>query len=161
MRWYRRAAEQKAPHAMCSIATLYHFGKGVPQDLDEAAKFYRLELAIVEDCAHSQFSLGQIYEVKNDMDEALKWYRRAAAEGVPPAQARLGDLLSDGLSTKPDYVEACQWLSLAAAGGDKISEIRLRRVKTKLTSEQLDEVAKRVATVTQRLEEQSKRAKSQ
>jgi tetratricopeptide (TPR) repeat protein len=159
--WYRRAAEQNAPHAMCSIAVMYNFGKGVPQDLDKAARFYRDELAIVEDCVYSQFNLGQICEAKNDLEEALKWYRRAAEEGWPPAEARLGDLLSDSFFSKPDFVEACQWLSLAAAAGDKMSEARLHRMKTKLTSQQLDEVEKRVAGLTRRLEEQKKRAKPQ
>ena len=153
MRWYRKAAEQKEPHANCSIAALYHFGKGMPQDLDEAVKLYRPEAE--GNCVYSQINLGQIYETRNDMDEALNWYRLAAGEGATPAQAKLGDLLSDGLFTKPDYVEACQWLSLAAAG-DKISEVRLRRVKAKLSAGQLTEVERRVAAVTQHLEEKKK-----
>jgi TPR repeat protein len=154
MRWYRKAAEQKEPHAACSIARLYHNGKGVTQDLDEAARWYRLEAE--GDCEAAQFNLGLIAEGRLDTDAAVKWYRLAAAAGVVPAQSKVGDLLSDGLFARADYVEACQWLSLAAVGGDKMSEIRLRRLKPKLTIEQLREVEKRVAAVTERLARKKK-----
>jgi hypothetical protein len=60
------------------------------------------------------------------------------------------------LFARADYVEACQWLSLAAVAGDKMSEIRLRRLKPKLTIEQLREVEKRVAAVTERLARKKK-----
>jgi TPR repeat protein len=90
-------------------------------------------------------------------EEALKWYRRAAEAGATPAQAKLGNLLSDGFSTTPDYVEACQWLMLAADGGDKSSQLRLRRIKAKLAIEQFQEAVKRAAAVTHRLEEQAKK----
>jgi TPR repeat protein len=154
MRWYRKAAEQKEPHAACSIARLYHNGKGVTQDLDEAARWYRLEAE--GDCEAAQFSLGLISEARLDTDAAVKWYRLAAAAGVVPAQSKVGDLLSDGLFAKADYVEACQWLSLAAVGGDKMSEIRLRRLKPKLTIEQLREAEKRAAAVTEGLARKKK-----
>jgi TPR repeat protein len=156
LQWYRKAAEQKGKHALCSIGVLYQFGKGVPQDLDEAATWYHRELNTSDGCICAQMNLGQILETKSAPEEALKWYRLAAAGGMPPAQARLGDMLSDGLSTKPDYVEACQWLSLAAAAGDKVSAIRLRRVKTKLTSEQWNAVDQRVTTISRQLKEKEK-----
>jgi len=157
MRWYRKAADQKEPHATCQIAVLYHEGIGVPQDLDEAAKWYRLEAD--GNCARSQFNLGRILEAKLDTDAAVKWYRRAAEGGVTAAQAKLGDLLSDGLFAKPDYVEACQWLSLAATAGDKFSEIRFRRLKAKLTLEQIMDAEKRADAVTKRLEQINKEQK--
>ena len=84
-------------------------------------------------------------------------YRRAAEAGATPAQAKLGNLLSDGFSTTPDYVEACQWLMLTADGGDKSSQLRLRRIKAKLAIEQFKEAVKRAAAVTHRLEEREKK----
>ena len=151
MRWYRKASAQHEPHANCSIAALHQDGKGVAQDLDEAARLFRLEAEA--NCARAQFDLGRILETKLDSEAALQWYRRAAEQGLPAAQARAGDLLSDGLFVTADLVESCQWLSLAAAAGDKLSEIRLRRLKAKLTNEQLGEVEKRVTAATRRLDE--------
>ena len=95
-------------------------------------------------------------ETKLDAEGAVKWYRRAAADGTTAAQVKLGDLLSEGLFVTADYVEACQWLSLAAGAGDKMSGISLRRLKAKLTDEQLKEAEKRAAAVTQRLEDMKK-----
>jgi TPR repeat protein len=145
MRWYRKAAEQKQPHAPCRIADLYREGKGVEADLDEAAKWYRIEAE--GKCSEAQFNLARICDSQNKLAEALKWYRRAAEAGNADARAHLGDVLSDGVFITPDYVEACQWLMLAAQEGDKVSEIRLRRVKAKLSAEQLAEVQKRVDRV--------------
>jgi TPR repeat protein len=150
MRWYRKAAEQKEPHAMCRIGDLYHDGRGVRADLDEAARWYRVEAE--GNCAMAQWKLGSILDNSLGTDAALPWYRRAAEGGLPVAQAKLGDLLSDGLFVKPDPVEACQWLSLAAGSGDRLSVIRLGRLKTKMTLKQLEEAAQRAAAVTQRLE---------
>jgi TPR repeat protein len=155
MRWFREAAKHDEPHAACSIAGLYRDGKGVRQDLDEALKWYRLDAQ--KDCAIAQVNLGAILEMQLHTEEALKWYRRAAEAGATPAQAKLGNLLSDGFSTTPDYLEACQWLMLAADGGDKSSQLRLRRIKAKLAIEQFKEAVKRAAAVTHRLEEREKK----
>jgi TPR repeat protein len=134
MVWYRKAVEKKGQHASCHIATLYQLGKGV-----------------------AQFNLGLILETKHDTDAALQWYRRAAEGGVTQAQAKMGELLNDSLFGKPDYVEACMWLSLAADAGDKISATLLRRVKPKLTYNQLLQANDRAAAVTKRLEEIQKK----
>ena len=90
----------------------------------------------------AQFFLGQAYEERNRIPEALESYRKAAGQGVLQAAVRLGDLLSDGVSTTPDYVEAWAWLSVAAERGDRISGARAQRLEEKLTAEQL-KVARR------------------
>jgi TPR repeat protein len=155
MRWYRKAAAQKEPHATCRIAELFREGKGVHKDLDEAAKWYRTEAE--GECAGAQVNLARIYDQQNNTAEALKWYRRGAESGNVTAQAYLGDFLSDGLFTTPDYVEACQWLILAAqAQTDKAMEFSLRRLKTKLTPDQLKEAEERAEKVTRRLAEKEK-----
>jgi TPR repeat protein len=155
MLWYCRALEKKEPHASCHIARLYLVGKGVTQNLDEAARLYLVEAK--GDCVYAQFMLGLIMEGKSGSDAALPWYRRAAEGGVTGAQAKMGELLSDNLFGKPDYVEACVWLSLAADSGDKISATLLRRVKLKLTYNQLLEAHDRASAVTKRLEENQKK----
>ena len=49
--------------------------------------------------------------------------------GVTEAQVHLADLLTDGISAAPDYVEACQWLLLAAQAENRLAQIRLRSVE--------------------------------
>jgi TPR repeat protein len=150
MRWYRKAAEQKEPHATCRIADLYRDGKGVERNLDEAAKWYQREANGT--CRGAQVNLGLIFEAQHNMPEALKWYRRAAEGGETSAQAKLGDILSDGFTVPSDYVEACQWLILAVEKEENlVLEVDLRRVKAKLTPEQLEQAQERANAVTLRL----------
>lgn len=50
-----------------------------------------------------------------DLAEALRWYRRAADNGQPAAQFRLGVLLSR--ASPPDEAAAARWYEAAAEGG--------------------------------------------
>src|SRR5882724_2045801 len=56
----------------------------------------------------SQFWLGAAYEQgwfgKADFQEALKWFRRAAAHGNADAQTSLGQMYEDGEGVKQNYV---------------------------------------------------------
>jgi TPR repeat protein len=137
MEWYLKASTNKAPHAACRIGDMYFEGKGVSKDLDQAVKWYRIEGE--GSCPDSQSKLAGILEQKGETSEALKWFRKAAEGGNVDAQVKLGDLLSDDVFGTPDYVQACVWLGLAAENGHKPSEIRLRRLRTKLTREQRHE----------------------
>ncbi len=60
-----------------------------------------------------------------DYAEAAKWFRKAAEQGSPPAQAGLGIMYNDGLGVPQDYVQAYMWLNLAAArGGGDYAKVR-------------------------------------
>jgi TPR repeat protein len=67
----------------------------------------------------AQYRLGRLYEegrgVRKDLDEAARWYRKAADQTDPAAQLRLGILLSPGNGTRTDIVEAHMWLNLSAS----------------------------------------------
>jgi hypothetical protein len=62
--------------------TYYFGGKGIPQDYQEAMRWYRLAAEHVQGRewqAIAQFSLGQMYDlglgVPQDYREAVRWYR--------------------------------------------------------------------------------------
>ena len=59
----------------------------------------------------------------------------------------------------PDYVEACQWLILAAESGNKVYAINLRIVKARLSPEQLKEAEARANAIKDRLEAKEEEAK--
>jgi len=59
------------------------------------------------------FATGQ--GVPQDHAEAVKWYRKAADQGLAQAQSRLGVMYAKGQGVSQDYVEACKWFDLAAA----------------------------------------------
>lgn len=62
----------------------------------------RAEQGVVE----SQFALGNMYfkgnGVEQNIEEALKWYRRAAEKGNAMAQLKLGFIYEDGRGVPQD-----------------------------------------------------------
>jgi hypothetical protein len=65
--------------------------------------------------AHN-FAVGR--GVKKDFKEALKWYRRAAAQGDSKAQFNLGYMYYNGEALPRDYPKALEWFGKAAKQGD-------------------------------------------
>jgi len=49
----------------------------------------------------------------------VKWYRKAAAQGLANAQDNLGVMYGKGRGVPQDYVQAHKWFNLAATKGDK------------------------------------------
>ena len=45
----------------------------------------------------------------------MKWYQRAADQGLADAHFNLGTMYRDGLGAVQDYVQAHKWYTLAAA----------------------------------------------
>lgn len=99
----------------------------------------------------AQFNLAKNYEagrgkLKRDYTEAERWYRRAAEQGDPFAQASLGLLFRFGKGVAQDYVEAYKWFYLAASlttGSDRDSIVELRdSTAARLTAEQIAEAAR-------------------
>jgi TPR repeat protein len=70
---------------------MYDLGEGVPQDLAEAARWYRA--AADQDHASAQNNLGLMYDygegVEENAAEAVRWYRRAAEQEHAGAQNNL------------------------------------------------------------------------
>ena len=72
--------------------------------------------------AKAQFLLGSNYGsglsgFKKDEAEAVKWYRKAADQGLADAQAALGVMYSIGRGIPKDEVEAYKWMLLAVEQG--------------------------------------------
>jgi TPR repeat protein len=55
--------------------------------------------------------------VAKDDVEAARWYRKAAEQGQPMAQASLGACYLYGLGVEKDSVQAHAWLTRGVAGG--------------------------------------------
>ncbi|NOX91736.1 MAG: tetratricopeptide repeat protein [Gammaproteobacteria bacterium] len=69
----------------------------------------------------AQYYLGKKYEygrgVKQDTDEAIKWYKKAATQGLVEAQVKLGYMYK-GQGAKIDNISAAKWFGKAADQGD-------------------------------------------
>jgi TPR repeat protein len=66
---------------------------------------------------------------------AVHWWRMAAHQGEPDAQARLGAALHTGQGVPADQVEALVWLTRAMSGGSALAANFLGRVRAELTPE--------------------------
>jgi TPR repeat protein len=135
--WFRQGALEDCPAAQIALAKLLLGANGAtPEQQEEGIGLLRK--AAEHNRVEALFYLGMAYEQQKKMEDALDWYRKAAVDGVMQAQSRLGLLLSDGFSTKPDYVEAWVWLKRAASQGDRISAAHISTVEGKLTRDQLE-----------------------
>ena len=52
-----------------------------------------------------------------DSAEAVKWYRKAAEQGLAYAQCKLGLMYKDGIGVAEDSAEAVKWYRKAAEQG--------------------------------------------
>jgi hypothetical protein len=104
-------------------ASLLCVSPGFPQlQLPDLAQ---LKAAAERGDAQAQAKLGDVYEGRFNYSTAADWFRKAAAQGVPHAQWRLGKMLLDG---RPKFAEGSvpvpksadeglNWIFLAANQG--------------------------------------------
>jgi localization factor PodJL len=123
----RAAALKGDPTAAYEIAVRFAEGKGVPQNLTEAGKWY--ERAAQAGIVPAIFRLGTLYEkgmgVAKDLDAARRYYLQAAERGNAKAMHNLAVLDADGGGKGPDYKSAAQWFRKAADRGVADSQFNL------------------------------------
>lgn len=137
--------------AQVQVGESYASAKGVAQDLNQAAEWYR-KAADKNDVA-AQLHLAQLYRdggksFPRDMIQAAAWYRKAAELGDASAQGTLGVLYSIGQGVAQDYIEAYFWLDLAASvKGPKQEQYAANRqmVGAHITADEQAEAESRVA----------------
>jgi TPR repeat protein len=103
--------------------------KAPAQYLNEGLVQQLIPLAESGDSA-AQNTLGTMlyygYGVVKDCDEALKWLRLAAVDGIPEAQSLIGHLYGKGKGcVAQDYTESTMWHQLAAEQGSVHSQLLL------------------------------------
>jgi localization factor PodJL len=115
----RAAAAKGDPAAEFEIAQRYADGRGVPQNLAEAAEWF--ERAAKQGLIPAQFRLGALYEkglgVKKNLETARRLYVAAAEAGNAKAMHNLAVLYAEGLEGKPDYQTATRWFRKASDRG--------------------------------------------
>ncbi|HLZ06304.1 MAG TPA: hypothetical protein VKR55_29650 [Bradyrhizobium sp.] len=123
----RSAALKGDASAAYEVGVRFAEGKGVPQNLGEAAKWY--DRAAQAGIVPAIFRLGTLYEkgmgVKKDIDTARRYYVQAAERGNAKAMHNLAVLDADGGGKGPDYKSAAQWFRKAADRGIGDSQFNL------------------------------------
>lgn len=113
-------------------------GQAVAQDFDKGTEAFErrdFEAAVQEwgplaraGNAAAQYGLGKVFQSLGNYEQALGWYRFAAAGMNADAQVLLGQIYSipgGGFDVALDYVEAYQWTRLAAIQGHAAAHISL------------------------------------
>jgi len=147
----RARAEAGDAEAQSNLGFRYEYGEGVPEDSEEAVRWYRR--AANQGHADAQYSLGAMYGtgegVPQDDAEATRLYRLAADQGHADAQWFLG--LRYEMAPFPldqaDYVQAHMWYNLASRQPGMLSNLAVEgrdRVAGQMTPTQLAE-AQRLA----------------
>ncbi len=85
--------------------------------------------------AGAQSALGTFYfcgnGIKQDYDEAVTWFKKAAEQGYPIAEYNLGYCYYHGEGVEQDYAEAAKWWTKAAEQGDGASEGERGKTQTR------------------------------
>ena len=115
-----------------NIGNLYEHGLGVPQDFDQALRWYRQ--AYLAGNATAANNIGTCYQhgrgVPVDYAEALRWYHLADEGGNAGAAYNIGYLYQYGHGVTQDLTEARRWIERSAAQGDPLAQQWLERMKT-------------------------------
>ena len=123
----RKAAELGSPSAQFHLGVLYLLGRGVDQDLRQAATW--VTRAAEQGHAAAQFRLGAMYDhgdgVDSDDGKAVAWTRKAAEQGHAEAQFRLGSMYESGDGVDPDDGKAVAWTRKAAEQGHAEAQFQL------------------------------------
>jgi localization factor PodJL len=123
----RAAAAGGDAAAEFEVATRLADGRGIPQNLAEAAAWF--ERAAGKGLAPAQFRLGGLYEkgmgVQKNLETARKLYISAAEAGHGKAMHNLAVLYAEGIEGKPNYQTAARWFRKAADHGVVDSQYNL------------------------------------
>jgi TPR repeat protein len=83
--WYNKAAAQGEPESLNQVGLFYEGGEFVDENWDLAAKLY--QASAQQGWVRGQFSFGRAYQfgigVPQDRQQAIAWYRKAAAQKDP------------------------------------------------------------------------------
>ncbi len=130
--WMRRSAAQGNTLSMRNLVSSLR-ARTDPPSKDEALVWIK-RLAESGNAAY-QSLLGRLYigdmpefgTRHLDDAEALRWWRKAAAQGESGAEVALGNIYSAGRGVSADAAQAIHWYERAAGRGDKAADLNLAR----------------------------------
>ncbi|MCE5339651.1 MAG: tetratricopeptide repeat-containing serine protease family protein [Planctomycetaceae bacterium] len=110
-----------------SLGIMYHVGRNVDQDYNEAIKWF--SQSAQQGNAKAQYELAQMYEngqsVVQNYNLAFEWYAKSAIQSCAKAQYSLGRFYKDGVGTGRDYNQALSWFTMAAGQGMNEAQFEL------------------------------------
>ena len=107
------------PKKLMALANFYLLGFGTEKNENEAARLHKIGAEKGDAFCQSCYGRDLLYGigVKKDVESALIWLRKSAAQKEPDAEYTLHRLYAEGTEVKADPNEARQWLLRAAEHG--------------------------------------------
>jgi len=137
----KHKAAQGLSRAQNILGFVYTKGRGVPQDFQKAAHWYRKSAR--QGFALGQVNLGWLYAtgkgVEQNYTDAAKWYEKAALQGDSNAALQLGLLNQDGYGVPLDLTLATMWFSIAAEQGSTTAPKYQAMIAHKMRSEAIED----------------------
>jgi len=113
VKWYRLAAEQGDSRAQLFTGLMYANGQGVPQNDQEAIKWYRL----AAEQGYEEAKVNILKLERNDAPQTLQALISDAENGIVKAQYNLGMMYANGQGVRENHQEAIKWYRLAVGQG--------------------------------------------
>ncbi len=125
-----QVAEQGDARSQYNVAWMYANGKGVFQNIQEAASWY--EKSAHQGYVDAQYNLANLYlrgngVVQNDY-LAFSWFIKAAEQGDAPAQYNLGRMYLLGKGSDKNIIEGRFWMQLAIENDDEYIRLLAQEV---------------------------------
>ena len=140
----RTAAETGNMKAQYDLALMYDKGQGVPQDYQQAVRWYTK--AAEAGNMKAQHNLALMYDngqgVPQDYQQAVRWYAKAAEAGNTKAQYNLAAMYFEGKGIPQDSVLAHVWANLAASQGQEDMVKKRDAIATFMTPPKIAEAQK-------------------
>ena len=112
--YFERAAELGDKEAFSRLGALHFWGQGTKIDYSKALECFMES----KEFPDSQWYLGKHYDkghgVEQDIDEAVKWWRKAAAQDHAPSLYYLATCYAEGDGVKQDEEEALKYFQKSA-----------------------------------------------
>lgn len=129
-KWHLKSAEAGMMESWLDVATCYKYGRGTEQSFEKTKECYEKAFSIDEP-ERAYFNLFLLYRdgvaIEPNYEEALKWLRKAADQGLPIACWHLGMHYKHGINVPQNFTTAYSWFNKAAEKGlsEAIYEIGL------------------------------------
>jgi len=149
MTWFLKSAQAGDPLAAYKVGCYYdgQINEAVKRDKDKALS-YKL-IAATAGYSLAQHDVANLSYEKGQYDEALKWWKKAADQGVPLSLYNLSSSYHNGHNVPQDYKMAYIYFKLAkmmAGGGiTATAQETLNSTKSKMTSKEIEEAESYIA----------------
>ena len=121
------------------LGIMHNQGHGVPQDDQEAVRWYKL--AAEKGYSPAQWRLAVLYKtgtgIIQDYQEAVRLYKLVAEAGDAYAQNALGEMFRNGLGVSEDKVMAYVWFDISGSNGYELGETYRDQMAKKMTSQEI------------------------